>query len=269
MNNLAKRVITAVILVVVLLLALFALPSPAAEGFFAIVLAVGAWEWAGFWRANGAWQRLLFVVALVGLAIAATGLIAPGPGRASILGLGLLYWLGALALMMSGRELARGWLIGLAGAIGLLVAWYSLELLLAAEAGALLFVWCAGLVAAADIGAYFTGKQLGRRKLAPTISPGKTIEGLAGGVVCAALAGALGAAYFSLPILAFAIAGAVIAGVSVVGDLWVSRFKRAAGLKDSGSILPGHGGVMDRIDSLIAALPLFVVALSLVGGGRP
>ena len=263
MNNLAKRVITAVILVIALFFALFVFPSPADEVFFAVFLAVGAWEWAGFSRGCSVVQRLAFVALLAALALA--GWLMP-PGILSVIPLiGLGYWLGALALMVFGLELRQSGVVLVAGAVGLLVAWYSIGALLGVPGGAGLFIWCAGLVAAADIGAYFTGKTFGRHKLAPAISPGKTIEGLAGGVICAALIGALGAWYFGLPPVALAVAGAAIAGISVVGDLWVSRFKRAAGLKDSGSVLPGHGGVMDRIDSLIAALPLFALALGATG----
>ena len=151
------------------------------------------------------------------------------------------------------------------GIVALLPAWYAVQRLFADTNGSSMFLWVVAIVAAADIGAYFTGRSLGRTKLAPQISPGKTREGLLGGLVAAALVGAAGAQLFGLPPVPFLFAGAVIAMISVVGDLTVSAFKRTAGLKDSGWILPGHGGVMDRIDSLVAALPLFVLVLVQVG----
>ena len=120
------------------------------------------------------------------------------------------------------------------------------------------------IVAAADICAYAAGKLFGRRKLAPTVSPGKTWEGQYGGLVAAIAVGAGGAALLGLPAGSFAVVAAVMAPLSVIGDLTVSAFKRQAGLKDSGVLFPGHGGVLDRIDGLVAALPLFLLALGWV-----
>ena len=135
----------------------------------------------------------------------------------------------------------------------------ALTLLLLLPLLLLLIVW------AADAGAYFAGKQFGRVKLAPSISPGKTWEGVIGGLLVVALL-AVGAAYWSgkslTVLLPFCLA---VAALSVVGDLTVSMFKRTAGLKDSGTLFPGHGGVLDRIDSVAAAAPLFALGLGWLG----
>jgi phosphatidate cytidylyltransferase len=133
--------------------------------------------------------------------------------------------------------------------------------------GRMLLLYLIVLIAAADIAAYFGGRGLGRHKLAPSVSPGKTWEGFASGMAGAAVAAAFGAAVFHLPMAVWLAVCAPVALVSVVGDLVESMFKRRAGLKDSGGMLPGHGGVLDRIDSLTAAGPVFLLALQLIGVG--
>jgi phosphatidate cytidylyltransferase len=126
-------------------------------------------------------------------------------------------------------------------------------------------VWLVLLVISADIGAYFAGRRWGRRKLAPRVSPGKTWEGALGGLGMVALMAWGGAWYFGLAPLPTVLFGVAVGVSSIVGDLTESMFKRAAGLKDSGALLPGHGGLLDRIDSVTAAAPLY--ALGLFGSG--
>jgi phosphatidate cytidylyltransferase len=121
------------------------------------------------------------------------------------------------------------------------------------------------LVIAADIGAFFVGRSLGKRKLAPQVSPGKTWEGAFGGLAAVALVAWGGARYFGLPARQSVVFGCAVGIFSVIGDLTESMFKRSAGLKDSGVMLPGHGGILDRIDSVTAAAPLY--ALGLFGSG--
>jgi phosphatidate cytidylyltransferase len=121
------------------------------------------------------------------------------------------------------------------------------------------------LIAAADVGAYFGGRRFGRRELAPRVSPGKTLEGLIAGIVAAGLAAAGGAWLLGLPALPWLALCLLVALVSVVGDLSESMFKRRAGLKDSGALLPGHGGILDRLDSISAAGPVFLLGLHLLG----
>jgi phosphatidate cytidylyltransferase len=119
-------------------------------------------------------------------------------------------------------------------------------------------------VAITDSGAYFTGKAFGRNKLAPELSPGKTREGMFGGVAGAVVWSILGAWFFDLPAtdwLYFILLSLVVAFMSVSGDLFESLIKREAGMKDSGDILPGHGGILDRVDGLIATLPIFTLGI--------
>jgi phosphatidate cytidylyltransferase len=121
------------------------------------------------------------------------------------------------------------------------------------------------LVVAADVGAYFAGRQFGRHKLAPKVSPGKTWEGVLGGIAAAALMAIVGTAWFEVDVAAFIGVCAVVVIASIVGDLTESLFKRHAGLKDSGTILPGHGGVLDRVDSVTAAAPIFLLCMEGLG----
>lgn len=146
----------------------------------------------------------------------------------------------------------------LMGLLTLLPPWYALTQLRAAEdfgAGWVLLLFL--LVWAADIGAYIAGKLYGRTRLAPAISPGKTLEGLAGGILASALVAGLAAFHFDAPVLRLCVLGIATAALSVIGDLFESLMKRMAHVKDSGSLLPGHGGVLDRIDSMTIAAPLF------------
>jgi len=133
------------------------------------------------------------------------------------------------------------------------------------RSGALMVLWLVLLVCAADIGAYFAGRAFGRRKLAPRVSPGKTWEGALGGLLLVALLAWSGAGYFAVPPLGAIAFGCAVGIFSIIGDLTESMFKRAAALKDSGALLPGHGGLLDRLDSVTAAAPLY--ALGLFGSG--
>jgi phosphatidate cytidylyltransferase len=121
------------------------------------------------------------------------------------------------------------------------------------------------LVVAADVGAYFAGRRFGRNKLAPRVSPGKTWEGVLGGFVAAALLAAFGVWWFAVDAPRFLGLCMIVVVASIIGDLTESLFKRHAGLKDSGTLLPGHGGLLDRVDSVTAAAPVFLVGLERLG----
>jgi phosphatidate cytidylyltransferase len=265
LSSLSKRVLTATVLVVVLVGTLFFLPPFAAIFLLGIFLLTGSWEWSGFFLADRFSLRLAYVLMLVVLAVSVSLCLRAGIIIDSLLVLAAIWWLIVAAWLIFSKSGVPTGGCAIAGIMGFIPGWYAVMRLFAAPDGAWFFIWLVVIVAAADIGAYFVGRSLGRNKLAPQISPGKTWEGLLGGLVCASLATAAGASIAGAPVYVFAGAGAVIALVSAVGDLSVSLFKRSAGLKDSGRILPGHGGVMDRIDSLVAALPLFVLLLLVSG----
>ena len=209
--------------------------------------------------------RCLYVAALAALAAIIANRIQAGFVLDTLLWIALAWWIAIAGWMLSGKSVPTLPAVMLAGAIGLLPAWYAVIRLFGSSEGSWLFVWIASIVAAADTGAYFVGRAIGRIKLAPAISPGKTREGMIGGVGFAALVSAGGALLVGQNAVVFALGGAVIALASVAGDLLVSACKRRVGLKDSGWILPGHGGILDRIDGLLAALPLFLLLLVTLG----
>ncbi len=262
MSTLGKRIVTAAVLIVAVLIVLFGQRPPAAAWFFSACLLMGCWEWSGFF-ASAAWLRIVYL--LLGMVLAA-GLLLALPANQpplALLAAAACWWLLVTAGLYTREVRYPPVLVAVAGYLALLPAWAALLWILGEPQGAWRLVWMIAVVAAADTGAYFTGKAIGRRKLAPRLSPGKTIEGMAGGLLAATAVAVGGAWMLGEPLWHFALAGPLIAAISVVGDLTVSAAKRNAGLKDSGWILPGHGGIMDRSDSLVAAAPFFALALSL------
>ena len=262
MSTLGRRVVTAVVLVIAVALVLFGLEPPAAAWFFSACLLMGCWEWSGF-VTTGVWLRALYLLLGVAFAVAVQLALPAGAVPLTLFAGAACWWLLVAARLYSGEVRYSPPLVALTGYACLLPAWAALIWLLQQPRGAWLLVWMIAIVAAADTAAYFTGRALGRRKLAPQLSPGKTIEGLAGGLLAATAVAVIGAWILDEPVWRFVIGGPLIAAVSVVGDLTVSAAKRNAGLKDAGWVLPGHGGIMDRSDSLVAAAPFFALALSL------
>jgi phosphatidate cytidylyltransferase len=187
----------------------------------------------------------------------------------SVYGLALVFWVVAVPAWLHFRwRLSSGWLLAAAGWLVLVPAWLAITLLQQVPVALLLTL---GAVWIADTAAYFVGRRFGRRKLAPEISPGKTIEGAVAAFVAVAIyAAAIGA--FFLPganladRLALLLFGAMLTAFSIAGDLFESWMKRQAGAKDSGDMLPGHGGVLDRIDSMTAALPFAALFLARFAG---
>jgi len=259
MSNLAKRVLTAIVLVAVLGITLFILPAPAAKLFFAVIFLIAAWEWSGFFAGGHVMRRLGFIVLLVALTA-----VPDFYGHVDLivrpaLYIGVVYWVMVLLVLFFDIRPFATWETALAGIFALVPAWYAIAFILSRENGPQVLLWFLAIISAADIAAYFTGRFFGRIKLAPDISPGKTLEGLLGGLFAASLIAALVAGLIGRAPYLYAVMGLAVGAISVVGDLWVSRFKRAGGMKDTGTILPGHGGIFDRIDGLVAALPLFTL----------
>ncbi|MCC5795372.1 MAG: phosphatidate cytidylyltransferase [Chromatiales bacterium] len=276
MSTLLQRVITAVILVAALLFVLFWLPPLAGVALFTLFLAAGGWEWAAFFGWHHAGGRALYAL-LVTAGVLAGFLLLPGPGAlAPLLWLSLFWWgLALVAVLRFPHPIGRA-----AAAAGGLLALVpggvtAVTLLDKLPAGPALLLLVLVIVWAADVGAYFAGRRWGRRKLAPQVSPGKTWEGVAGGLSAAMLVALAGGWLLAYPAgvelggLALVLLGLAVGGISILGDLTVSMFKRNVGLKDSGRLIPGHGGVLDRVDSIMAAVPLYALVLLLAGGFGP
>jgi phosphatidate cytidylyltransferase len=265
-SGLRERVVTAVSLAAVIISVLLWTPARVAVVLIALIFLAGAWEWAGFAGLTTPARRALYVAAVAAGIAAAWRFTMDVPQLTGFLRVTALWWLlaflwVALASQRGGRLAAgvAGFLVLVPAAIGLA------RLVLVEPNGRALLLYLLVLIAAADVGAYFGGRTLGRHKLAPRVSPGKTWEGFAAGMLASACAAAAGAVLFGSPFWAWLALCVMVALVSVVGDLSESMFKRRAGLKDSGSLLPGHGGVLDRLDSLTAAGPTFLLGLYALG----
>lgn len=258
---LKMRIITAIVALAALGIVLFVVPAPIAELIIGVLILAGAWEWSGFLSLPSAASRSTYVVIIGALLIASYALLPIV--SVFVLQIGFLWWFTAFIWALFFPTPIPLYVRWVTGALVLVPLFVALILLYRIGPGILLFALL--IVWAADAGAYFAGKQFGRVKLAPSISPGKTWEGVIGGLLVVALL-AVGAAYWSgkslTVLLPFCLA---VAALSVVGDLTVSMFKRTAGLKDSGTLFPGHGGVLDRIDSVAAAAPLFALGLGWLG----
>jgi phosphatidate cytidylyltransferase len=266
---LRQRVLTALVLGTIALVTIFALPTWAMAGVLAAVLLVGAWEWGGFAKWSGG-ARLGYAGA-VALCMLMTWPLSDNAAAVTwVLTGAVLWWLAALLWLFRFPTPIASWLILLGGLWVILPTWLALTYLHGYQPmGRFLVFLIMAAVWAADAGAYFVGGRFGRVKLAPQVSPGKTWEGVIGGVLSSGIAAIVLCVlvnYASWQVVLPIVMAAVLA--SVVGDLTVSMFKRNAGLKDSGQIFPGHGGVMDRLDSVSAAAPVFVLGLALTQAGH-
>jgi phosphatidate cytidylyltransferase len=187
-------------------------------------------------------------------------------GLQIVLWIALLWWAVAFLWILRYPTSVPPAVAALAGLLVLIPSWLALVAILRVpEHGPAFALLALCVVFAGDIGAFFAGHRFGRVKLAPQVSPGKTWEGLIGGVLLAALTAAAGGAFLGLSPVIMVPVGLGVAALSVVGDLTESMFKRSVGAKDSGHLIPGHGGVLDRIDSITAAMPLFALVLSWLG----
>ena len=278
LSPLGQRVATAAVLVALVLAALLLLPPRAWALVMLAIMAVAAHEWAKL--AGFPLQRSLSLIGglvLIGaflLFSSALGFSRGWPDAVvlTVCGIASLFWIAIAPAWLAGQWRARGWLAStLVGWVVLLGAWVAIVELQARSPwlvlAAMAVVWIA------DTAAYFTGRRFGRRKLAPSISPNKSWEGVYGGAAAIALyalllmpfaahAGYAGA-HDAVAGTAFVLFVMLMGAVSIVGDLFESLLKRQAGVKDSGALLPGHGGVLDRIDAMLAAMPLAAIAVAL------
>ena len=267
---LKQRIITALILLPIALCGFFLLEGSGFALFIGLVVTLGAWEWARLAGFGTQLPRVAYaaVVALLLFLMYILPDVAPW-----VLGAAVLWWALATFLVLTYPQTSSHWSsVACKLVIGLLIllpAWQGLVLIKHSPMGNWLIMAVMVLVWGADIGAYFSGRAFGRHKLAPSISPGKTWEG--------AIGGGLAVLIFGFGVLTWQgasqpggalVVGAVLVGwtaISIIGDLYESLLKRQAGIKDSGNILPGHGGILDRIDSLTSTLPMVALGTVLLG----
>ncbi len=266
---LKTRIVTALAGAAITIWAVFTLTNAGFALFLALLLVPAGWEWS---RLSGVpdpatgWFYGLMVAAVAGLLWWLEGQFVPA---SLVLGLGLLFWASALFRVCRYRGIRKTGtadpidLVG--GAMALLPCWLGLVVLhRQAGDGPWLVMLLLALVWAADTGAYFAGRRWGHSKLLVVVSPGKTREGFYGGLAAAALVALVAATTLPLggsQILPFMLLCVLTAAISVLGDLFESMLKRQRGIKDSSRLLPGHGGVLDRIDSITAASPLFALGV--------
>jgi phosphatidate cytidylyltransferase len=264
-EGIRTRVMTAAVLVVVLLAVVLWLPPTGTFVALTLVVLAGAWEWSAFLRVPGIALRLTYVLVIAALLPIAWYVTADPDGRDVVMGITLLWWLVALGWVMFAPRLVSSWAAALAGVLALVPAWVALNRLRDFDRGAEWVLFALILVWVADIGAFFVGRRFGRTRLAPHVSPGKTWEGVVGGTFASALVAVVGSWWFNIPPVQFVALCLAVVAFSIVGDLTESLLKRFAGMKDSGSLFPGHGGVMDRIDSVTGAAPILFLGLVALG----
>ncbi len=278
---LIARILTALVLLPLVIYAILFLTNSQFALVFAVVILLAAYEWSNFIKLSTQTYKYLFVI-LIALLLGLLWLMRDAVSVALINFFTIIFWVFALYLIMYYPKSAHWWknrpiLIALIGVVLLSLTWSALVSIHAIHdfkiakvtlSGPLLVLFVMILVWAADTGAYFSGRQWGKHKLAPLISPGKSTEGVYGGLFFA-LSIACGFVWWHDGEMADYVTVLLITlftvSFSVIGDLMESMFKRQSGLKDSGQLLPGHGGILDRIDSLTAAGPVFLLLYTLVG----
>lgn len=259
---LLARVLTGLALAAIVASAILYLPFIWFALIFAVFAAVGIYEWAGFMMADQPLMRAVYVVAF----LAGAGLLFTiGPLQIGVLYAAGAVWIGAIVSVLvyplGSSVLTQKWFVAALGFVVLGGAWVALLTIAQFTDGRLWLIWLVFLTALTDIGGYFAGGAWGKHKLAPRVSPGKTWEGAFGGALAAGCICGVSVWIWqggSLLLLALMV-GLII--LSIFGDLFESVMKRATGVKDSGAILPGHGGILDRMDSALAVLPVFAIVL--------
>ena len=284
-----QRILTALILAPAIITAIFYLPLHYFAMVVMLIMAIGSWEWGPLMGFAHQAMRGFFVASTL-ILISLIWHFFPlqhvwlsethlQPEVIFILWLSVIWWIGSAILTFLYPKCSRFWsshrsVRGLFGWLTLVPTWLAFMVLRTDHIdtnvyhGAQLIMFLFLMVWSADIGAYFVGKAIGKRKLLPNVSPGKTLEGFLGGMLFACVL--VGVAGYIMTwtwsqLLVILGVTVLITTVSVIGDLNESMFKRQAGIKDSGSILPGHGGVLDRIDSLTATAPIYALCYAYLG----
>ena len=266
---LIQRIITAAVLAPLILLAIFKLTNEQLAVFFAIIVLIAAWEWANLIGLVHILQKSVYILLIVVLGFVVWR-IAQDSYEVLLFSITSIWWILVLFMLFAYK---KEWLqsdflqkvLQISGFIVLIPAWLALIKL--HHYGVAMLIFFLFIIWIADIAAYFIGKKFGKTKLAPELSPGKSREGVIGALIASVVVACVGMQIFTIENnkwIIFTVLCVFTALISVVGDLYESLLKRKAGVKDSGKILPGHGGVLDRIDSITAAAPVYVLGLNWV-----
>lgn len=267
------RTLTALIMTPIAIAAVLLLSTPWLTALAAIVVLVALWEWLRLSGVEDTVAQGVLLVANLALMVALVWASRTSAGFNWVLlqlmaVLGLLWWLASIAWLGRFSFDSRTAKLA-AGTLAIVPAWCAMAVIHGDQPSGHRWLLAAlAIVWAADTGAYFAGRKFGRRKLAPRVSPNKTVEGLVGGVVAGVAVGLpfalfAGASPGQLPAVALVALATVL--FSVVGDLFESLLKRQRGVKDSSNLIPGHGGLLDRVDGVLAALPAFALGKDILG----
>jgi phosphatidate cytidylyltransferase len=262
-----QRIASALVIAAILLAAVFLLPAEGLAAVLSLVLLAAAWEWSAFVAGPQSVLRWSFLAVTLVTCVLLWFASGSPRGLMACVVAGLVLWVLALLwLMLVPQRLSRT-VVYLAGVAAIAIAWICLTRISVGQPRGNLWVLYALLIVwVADSGAYFVGRSWGVSRLAPRISPGKTWAGLWGGILASALLAGVVSMALRLPVVGLVTLTVVVASYSVIGDLTESMCKRFAGMKDSGRLIPGHGGVLDRFDSLLAAAPCLLFGLLAIKG---
>lgn len=261
------RLITALLLIILTLAGILFLPLPVFVIITTATILFAAWEWSLLIGCKKFLQRSLYVL-FIAIILWSSWYAAITP----ILIASLIWWIIAASLIITYPKSIKLFSQGiyaraLMGVFTLVPCWLSLIIIRSAENGITILIFILCIIWSADIGAYFSGKWWGKHKLAPKVSPNKTWQGLYGGILLAIIVAVIGCIVFNIPPLLWLIVimlSILVTLFSIIGDLLESMLKRHVNIKDTGSYLPGHGGLLDRIDSLTAALPIFLLGCLII-----
>ncbi|NOY66161.1 MAG: phosphatidate cytidylyltransferase [Gammaproteobacteria bacterium] len=271
---LKQRLLTAIILIPLVVAGILYLPKTAIAIIFAVILLQGAWEWSALAGISNNIFRFIYVL-IIGLGLY---YFWPGTGDRFLMQangfFAAIWWFIAFLWILFPQLLKQKSILGIivklaSGGFVLVPVWFALvSIHSVSDNGPVWLLYAMVLVWVADSGAYFAGKSFGKHKLAPKVSPGKTWEGVFGAVILVILYSLVAPLWLPIEddlIKWLVIISAALVPLSVIGDLFESLMKRHSGIKDSGKLLPGHGGVLDRIDGLTPSIPVFMLVSLMTG----
>jgi phosphatidate cytidylyltransferase len=258
------RFISTIVLAPLVIWGILAISLPTFEIVTAIVMMLVAWEWAGLIPIRSNYNKIIYLLLMLGF----FGFIQFIQEPLYILSVGVLWWLVAIFLLVRYEKYEskknRRLLHTLYGLLAIAPCWVALNTLRAEAHGPQMILLFLLMLWSTDIGAYLVGSRIGRTRIAPKLSPKKSFEGAAGGLVLMLLVAIGGIVWLHIPVaqwVSYFLTAVALFVFSIIGDLFESLLKRKQGVKDSGKLIPGHGGIFDRLDSMLAAAPIYTFAI--------